>query len=69
MFDDFKNVFASKTVWGAALAVAGSVASLFHLNFGAVDQAATIDAVYAIAGGIGGLIAVWGRITATKKIG
>lgn len=67
--DGIKNVLASKTVWGAALAVAGALAGIFHVNFGPADQAAAADAISALISAAGGLIAIWGRITATKKIG
>ena len=67
--DGIKNVLASKTICGAAIAVLAAMAGLFHLNFGAADQAQLLDAIDQIFTAIGGLIAIWGCVTATKRIG
>lgn len=67
--EDVKGILASKTIWGAAVAALGAIGALFHFDFGAADQAATLDAVYAIMSAAGSLLAIWGRVTATKKIG
>lgn len=67
--DGIKGALQSKTVWGALLAVAGALAGMFHLNFGAAEQAQALDSIYAIVSAVGGLLAVYGRVVATKKIG
>jgi len=67
--DGIKSLLASKTFWGAALAVVAGILSLFGFEFGAADQGAVIDSGYNIAGIVGGILAIYGRIVASKKIG
>lgn len=67
--DEVKGLLASKGVWGGVIAFLGVVLSIFHVDFGAADQAATLDAVYQIVSAAGALLAIWGRITAKKRIG
>lgn len=67
--NDFKNILASKTVWGGLIAVAAGLAGIFGYTIGAEDQVAIVEAVTAIGSAIGGAIAIYGRIKATKKIG
>lgn len=64
-----KGIFASKTIWGGIIVVIAAVAGLLGYSISAEDQSALvgyIDNAVVIAGG---LLAIWGRITATKKIG
>ncbi len=67
--DGFKSILASKTFWGAALAIAAGVVGLFGYDLSAADQATLLD--YAAGGGamVGGVIAIVGRVVASKKIG
>lgn len=67
--EDVKSWLASKTIWAALIAGVSALASLFHVDFNMADQAATLDAVWNIIGGVSALAAIWGRITATKAIG
>ena len=66
--DDFKSLFASKTFWGGALAVVAGILGFFGYQIGGPDQAALIEAGSAIAASVGGVIAIIGRIKATKEI-
>jgi len=67
--DEVKGLLASKGVWGGIIAFLGAVLAIFHVDFGATDQAATLEAVWQIVGGLGGLYATYGRIVAKKRIG
>lgn len=67
--NDIKSFFASKTVWGAAIAILPNIAALFGLNIAPGDAASAAGHVQEIAAAVGGLIAIWGRVTATKRIG
>jgi protein-S-isoprenylcysteine O-methyltransferase Ste14 len=64
-----KGLLASKTVWGGLLVVVAAVAGLFGYTFSAEDQASVVEMVERIVMAVGGLLAIWGRITATKRIG
>jgi hypothetical protein len=68
--NDTKSWYASRTVWGGILAIAVPVAAtLLHVNVTDVDTQ-QIAALLAGAGGlVGGAIAVYGRIKASKTIG
>lgn len=64
-----KSLLASKTVWGGLLVVIAAVAGLFGYTFSAEDQASVAAMIENIVLAIGGLLAIYGRITATKRIG
>ena len=64
-----KSLFESRTFWGAVIAVLSALAGFIGYTVAAEDQAALIEHVSTITGVIGGLIAIWGRIKATKMIG
>ena len=66
--DDFKSLFASKTFWGGVIAVLAGVLGFFGYELGGPDQAALIEAGSAIAASVGGVIAIIGRIKASKII-
>lgn len=59
----------SKTIWGSAIAILASILALFGLNLDASLQSQLVDIVVAIGGVIGGALAWYGRVVATKKIG
>jgi CDP-diglyceride synthetase len=66
---DVKSLFASKTVWGAVIAILAGALSLFGYQLDAGDQAELINIASGIAATAGGLIAIFGRIVASKRIG
>jgi protein-S-isoprenylcysteine O-methyltransferase Ste14 len=63
-----KNWFASKGVWGGIVAVLAAIAGIFGLNFGLEAQEATVQLITQIIAGAGGLLAIWGRVTAKQPI-
>ena len=63
-----KNWYQSKTVWGALVAIAASILRIAGLEFGEAEQAELTDAIATIAGTAGGLLALYGRVTATLPI-
>jgi hypothetical protein len=67
--DEFKVLTQSKTFWGAIVALCGSALSLAHYTLTPADAAQAIDLVSGIATAVGGLIAIYGRVVATKRIG
>lgn len=67
--DGVKGFLASKTIWGGIVAGFGAIGGIFGIDFGAADQASTLDAIYNIMTAVGSLLAIYGRITATKTIG
>ena len=63
-----KSWYLSKTVWGGLIAVAAGIAGAFGLTIAPEDQAAIADAIVVVASVGGGLLAVFGRIKASKAV-
>jgi hypothetical protein len=66
--NEFKALTTSKTFWGAVVALAGSALTLGHYTLTPADAAQAIDLLSGMTGAVGGLIAIYGRVVATKKI-
>lgn len=66
--EDAKQWYYSKTVWGALVAIAASALQMKGLALDAADQSAIADGLTAIAGAAGGLLAIYGRVTANAAI-
>ena len=68
MFTDTKSIFASRGVWGALIAIIAAGGGLFGYTITPDQQVQIVETVAMIAAGIGGLVALWGRISATKRL-
>jgi hypothetical protein len=66
--DDMKQWYQSRTIWGAAVAIAASLAHAGGVNVSAGDQMQAADALVSLAGTVGGLVAIWGRVRASAKV-
>lgn len=67
--DQTKPWYTSSTIWGGILAaVSPLIGIIFHINISDANTAAISDALAALGSGIGGLLAVWGRMRATTTI-
>jgi len=67
--EENKLWYQSKTVWGGLIAVGAAVAGSFGIDIDAGTQGEIVDYIVVGIGAIGGLVAVWGRVKASKKIG
>ena len=65
---DEKKWYQSKSVWGGIVTVLALALTAFGYGIGADDQAALVDYAVSIGGAIGGLIAIYGRVKASKKV-
>ena len=65
---DVKSIFASKTIWGGLLALAASAAAIWGYSISPADQAQIVELITGFGGAIGSVLAIYGRIVATKKI-
>lgn len=70
-----KSALSSVTVWGAGVALVAGAAQLVGYTISPTDQAAIVNLIqngvtlYAsIASVVGGALAIWGRIRATKQV-
>lgn len=58
-----KSVFASKTIIGAFVTIVASISLMFGFDIG--DTNGLVEQVSAV---LGGVLAIYGRITAVKRI-
>jgi len=65
---DVKSVFASRTIWGGIIALAASLAAIWGYAITPADQAQLVELITGIGGIIGSVLAIYGRIVATRKI-
>ena len=65
---DTKAWYESKSVWGGLLAVVAGIAGVFGYAVSPEDQAVLAEAAVSIVSVAGGLLAVFGRIKASKAI-
>lgn len=65
---DVKSFFASKTIWGGLIALIASASAIWGYAITPADQAQIVELVTSIGGIIGSVLAIYGRIVATKKI-
>ena len=69
MFDyGMKEWWKSRTVWGGIVALVSGIAGVFGYTLLPDDQAALVDGGALLAGSIGGAIAIWGRVKASKSL-
>jgi hypothetical protein len=67
--EEMKQWYLSKTVWGALIAILASLLPAMGAELGADAQSQLADNLVSLAGAIGGLIAIYGRLTAEKRVG
>lgn len=63
-----KAWYLSKTIWGSLISVAAALAAAFGIAIDAESQLAIADATVQIVAAVGALIAIYGRLTATRVI-
>jgi hypothetical protein len=67
--NDSKQWYESKTVWGALVAILASLMQAAGVHFDVAGQDQLADSLVAISGALGGLIALYGRMSADKRLG
>lgn len=63
-----KPWYASRGVWGGIVTILSLVAGFLGYTVGPEDREALIIALSGIGGAVGSVVAVVGRVKATKKI-
>lgn len=58
----------AKTIWGSLIAVCSALAATFGIAIDAESQLALAEAAVQIVGAVGALVAIYGRLTATRVI-
>lgn len=64
-----KSALQSRGVWGGAAAVVGGLGGVLGYSISPQDVAQLPVLITSITSSIGGLLAIYGRIKATHKIG
>ncbi|MBB6180851.1 hypothetical protein [Pseudorhizobium flavum] len=67
--DGMKTWYQSKTVWGALIAVAASIAQMAGVDLAPDVQNDIADLAIALGGALGGALSIYGRISASTAIG
>ena len=62
--EEMKQWYLSKTVWGALVAIFASLLPGMGIELGADARGQLADNLVSLAGAVGGLIAIYGRLTA-----
>ena len=65
---DQKPWYLSKTIWASLCTVVLAAASMVGVPTGNLEGGAVADAVLQILTAITGLVALWGRVTASQTI-
>ena len=65
---EVKNWWQSKTIWGALVAVVASLLGAFGITPEIGQQEEITDALIQLAGALGALFAVFGRLSANSVI-
>lgn len=66
--NDIKNWWQSKTIWGGIITVLAVALGAFGYTLSGDDQIALVEIVSTIGGAIGGLLAIYGRVKASKAV-
>lgn len=67
--NDVKIWYQSRTVWGALVAILASLANGAGVEMTAGDEGELADLIVAAVGTIGGLVALFGRLSARRRVG
>ena len=65
---DVKSFFASKTIWGGIIALIASLSAIWGYAITPADQAQIVELVTGMGGIVGSVLAIYGRIVATRTI-
>jgi hypothetical protein len=65
---EVKKWWQSKAVWGGLIAVGSAVAGAFGIVVDEPTQEQIAEYAVVIAGAVGGLLAIYGRLKADKKL-
>ena len=66
---DIKPWWQSKTLWGALVTIGSAALGLAGLELGDSDKETLIELLTSLGAAIGGVIAIFGRVTAKSRIG
>lgn len=65
---DMKAWYQSKTIWGALVAILASVLQAAGTPLEAGAERDLVEALTTLAGAAGGLLAIYGRLSADRRV-
>lgn len=65
---DEKKWYESKGVWGGIIALLAAIAGAFGYTVTGDDQQALSEIALSLGGAVGGLLAIYGRVKASKRV-
>lgn len=68
MEPETKPWWASKGVWGGVVAAAAGLAGLWGVTVGPAEVEQIVTLFTAVTSAVAGLVAVWGRIRASRRL-
>jgi len=68
MEPEIKNWWESRTIIAGLVAIIASTLNLFGVELPLSEQLILADLAFELATVIAGVVAIWGRVVATKKI-
>ncbi len=68
MMTNEKSWFLSKTIWASIVTILLSCSSFFNISLDHVDEAALTDTIIQFLTALSGIVALFGRISATTLI-
>jgi uncharacterized membrane protein len=68
MDDNSKTWLQSKTIWGALIAIAASVAGLAGVGIEAGEEAEIVEGIISLVAAGGGILAIIGRIAVRSRL-
>ena len=66
--NEYKSLLASRTVWGGIIALAAGIAGIFGYTISPAEQVHIVEAVSGVGATVGGVVAIYWRVKATKSI-
>lgn len=63
-----KPWYLSKTVWGALVSVAASLGAMIGVPLDGLNEGAVTDAILQMVAALAGVVAIFGRMSATERI-
>lgn len=67
--DATKPWYLSRTIWASLITIGTAVGGMFGLPADAIDNAALTDTLLQAIAAISGIVAIFGRMSATTRIG
>lgn len=67
--ENSKQWYHSKTMWGALIAMAAALLQIAGFDLDPATQGDLADSIVALSGAVGALVAIYGRLTAEKRLG